>query len=446
LKIQIPSRTKWILIGLMIRIAVMPLFAHMDLLSIGSWGLLLKEKHELPPASEDGPLIYYIFAGIYTLFGAFFPETTPIQHIYSNTAYTPTFAAGPFILAEPGINIFIFVSKIPYLVVDLLMAYLLPLFASDPERATLLSKLWLLNPVSIYISYVVGQYDIIPTFIFMLALWYFKKSMIIPSILLLGLGGAIKFFPLLFVIPLALIYLKTRKFSIQIAGTVGLVLLSIVPLIILTTVLLKITPVYYLAANAAAPGPVFTGFYGNTLYFQGSNIHPIISGLLQFTTDFSFFLSTVPFNQTIYLFFFIYILLLVYVISSKHWPFAKVWKIILLFFLAYYSLTFFLPQWYLWFQPLLVLLATENPDFMKFYVGSTVLFFPTILYFDTGLTTYLVGPIFLSAVTWPGPIEVLNSLNLPATEILNIFRTFLSAALIGLALLIIRRERLLTIK
>ena len=81
------------------------------------------------------------------------------------------------------------------------------------------------NPVAIYATYMMAQFDIIPTFFAVLALFLvnFNKNLsdlkkLYLGAFLLGIGASFKIFPLLFVIPLALIgkSLKTRIITIAI--------------------------------------------------------------------------------------------------------------------------------------------------------------------------------------------------------------------------------------
>lgn len=101
-----------------------------------------------------------------------------------------------------NLNRSIFLFNMPYLVLDLLSGYLIVKLV-DNHHKEFAFALWILNPVVIYISYIFGQIDIIPTFFVILALYYAKKSIsntanssdntinfdAILSVLALGIGA-----------------------------------------------------------------------------------------------------------------------------------------------------------------------------------------------------------------------------------------------------------------
>lgn len=86
-----------------------------------------------------------------------------------------------------NLNRSIFLFKMPYLVLDLLSGYIITKLV-DNHHKEFAFALWILNPVVIYISYIFGQIDIIPTFFVILALYYARKVYPILLILLIILS------------------------------------------------------------------------------------------------------------------------------------------------------------------------------------------------------------------------------------------------------------------
>jgi hypothetical protein len=143
-----------------------------------------------------------------------------------------------------------------------------------------------------------------------------------------------------------------------------------------------------------------------------------------------------PFGDIIYIFFLVYGLLLLTIIWQDNWPLEKVWKEFLVIFLAYYAVALFLPQWFLWAQPLLVLLVLKERRFLKLYLISIPLFFVYTWYWNQSLTSNLLAPVFNQAYSWLGPIDLMNNIGLPGIQVVNIFRAFLSAVCIFIAVVI----------
>ena len=88
------------------------------------------------------------------------------------------------------------VMKLPLILFDLLAALVVILIVPIKKRE-LAAVLWLFNPFSIYAIYGFSQFDIIPTFLVLLSLFFWKKEKFLYSYAVLGLAAGIKVFPLL---------------------------------------------------------------------------------------------------------------------------------------------------------------------------------------------------------------------------------------------------------
>src|SRR3989339_103681 len=109
-------------------------------------------------------------------------------------------------LGNPQLNLLLLLMKLPYFFFDIALAFvLMGLFKTEKEKKWAFA-LWIFNPVNIYATYMIGQFDIIPTFLTVLAIsWVVRNKSLLPSAVLLGLGAGFKIFPLLFIIPLVLV-------------------------------------------------------------------------------------------------------------------------------------------------------------------------------------------------------------------------------------------------
>lgn len=368
--------------------------------------------------------------------------STVLGFLTSNTAFTPpTFQV--FSLLQPGINTFLFIAKIPYLLFDLMLGLLLMHFTDEGEKSVMVYKFWLLNPISIFVSYVMGQFDIVPLFFMMLALYLFKKGKVWCAALSLGIASAFKMFSLL-LLPFLILFFSKEGGNLT-EKTKKVLLLCMVTLIplILVLVALFFTPQYYESVNAAMPyGSEYNGFFGTTFYNRGEPGQPILRGLFVFFLDYSLNFRTQQFiPDTIYITLLLYALFLFGIACCKSLSFERVINVFLSFLLMYYAFAFFHAQWFLWAHPLLCLLILKEHDiFLKLYITLIPLFFIYTWYWDNAITTATLIPIIPKALLWSGPIAILNNFGLPAYQVINIFRSFLSAICILMSLFIIRLE------
>jgi hypothetical protein len=75
----------------------------------------------------------------------------------------------------------LFVLKIPYLVCDLLTAFILFRFFHNKENALRSCKVWLFNPITLFAFYVFGRFEAIPLFFLAAALFSAQRGRIVWS-------------------------------------------------------------------------------------------------------------------------------------------------------------------------------------------------------------------------------------------------------------------------
>jgi hypothetical protein len=342
--------------------------------------------------------------------------------------FTPATLLQNFAATQQSIRTLLFVSKMPFLIFDFATAFLILHLLNDEKKSLIALKLWILNPFSVYITYLVGQFDIIPVFFAVLALYLLKRQKLKWAILSLGISCAFKFIGLFFVPPLIIIYVKNNAtFFSKIKHAFKLFVICALPLII-TIIISLLTPVYYESANFAIPGYNLNGFFGKTLYNRGESGHPMILGSFLYIFDYSISLKTLSvLNDVIYVLPLGYFLFLLAILYWKYWTFDRMWKALLLFLLAYYSTSLFHLQWFLWIQPFFTLLiAEDHKKFLKLYLLLIPLFVIYSLYWN------------------PMVLAFIESLGLPSLKVINLFRAFFSATCIFIAFLIIK-DRLMEI-
>jgi hypothetical protein len=436
---------KWAVVGLFIRLLVAPLFASIDLMTTAWGGLLLANGNGLVLAN-DPPALFLFFGGMYKLLWPILPSSA-VATIISNTTYTPSFLHLLFRVTEPGMYAFILISKIPFFLFDFGTAFLLLKLVDDARRKLLVFKVWMLSPFAIFISYLFGQYDIIPTFFLVVSIVFLKKKNYGASFLALGVSSAFKVFGLLLFPFYLILFIRQTKTGFQkiknlfpkILKTALYLLLLVLPLFIIDfTASIRISSFYEGANMAYGIGNYdLNGFYGTTLYSRGQTGQPLFSGLILFVLDYSSKIETLQgFPDVIYVFPLLYALFVLLAFSIKHLDFEKTIALVLMLLLAYYSFTLFHAQWFLWMQPFFILaIAYFGGALKKLYLLTIPFFFLYTLLWDSLFNIQLLFAIIPQAFTWPGPIAVLNSFGLPAMEIFNVSRSIFSAVMLFTALI-----------
>lgn len=409
---------RWMIVGYIIRVALIPLFPNRDPLALMRVAFVLKERHQLIPTAYPEPITYFL-TFIYIIFDPLLPRGV-FSDFFTNTAYTPDLLSVPFRISEPGLFTYLFITKMPFLAFDLLLGFMLLYLLKDSKQSLLAFKLWMINPVTLYVSYAFGQYDIIPVFFIILSLYFLQNERMKSTMLSLGVASAFKTFGLLFALPITLFFVKRfTSLKVKVAEFLLLIAICLLPLVLSKTAA-YLTPVYYLPTNVASSQFDINGFFGHTLYLLGRPGSPSLTGLLIFGLDYSLSFKTFAlFDDVIYVFPLIYTLLLLALIFRKDMSFKTLWKAMLVFLLMYYATSLFHPQWFLYAQPLLILLVIDDRKFLKAYVPLILLYFVYIQYWS------------------PDVVVFLDSIGLHGLQFINVFRSIFSGVCIFIAALII---------
>ena len=434
LQSQSKSLLRWGLLGLIVRLIVMPLMGHPDAMIVARIGLTLGSKQQLIP-SVDPPLVFLFYSAYLKLIGPVLPSAV-VGVLTDPTQYSPEGLRIAFAMNQTGLGLFLFLLKIPLLLLDFVAAVALLWIPSQPSKGLAAYKLWMLNPVSLLVTFAVGQYDIFAVSLFLVGLALLRRERYMSSALVFGLAGAFKLVGILFLLPLAIYTIRhlggskgmIKGFSVL---TVGLLTAGVG----LSAALL--TPKFYQSANLALPLTYVDGFYQNTLYTQGATGNSILNGLFRFVVGYSASLSTPGSNDVFVLMPMSYAILLFAVATFQDWNRVSLAYAFMGFLFSYYALSLFLPQWFLWVQPLLLLWVADKAVGAKLtYIVSTAFFFVYTLKWDPGFTTNLLAPIDPKYLGMTGPYQWLMQAGLPPEQIVWAGRAVLSASLLfGIALL-----------
>lgn len=380
---------KWLLIGLVLRLVLMPFTVHPDIHALDLGAYLISQKGEwltfydflsrLEPShllvKIYGPDLFIYPPLAYFVPGVFMFFLGPLYNFSFNNLFLLDMEA-----TYQTLELFktLFLLKMPYLLFDFLLAFLLyRLFTG--KKGEMAFKLWLVNPLTLYATFSMGQIDILPTLMVVAALFLATKNKKELSVLMLGIGGAFKLFPLLF-LPIFVLVLERKLWQ-----RTKLFLIGLAPYLIVIAPYLFFSPIYRQSA------------------------------LLASQTEKMFYMR-LPLSGAEYLSIFAlgYFLLLFF---ADRWRKREeiLWKLGLVLMLLFFSVTHFHPQWFLWLTPFLIWLIVTRG---KKYLGHLIILFGCYLallfFFEPSLHFGLFTPLAPS-------LKNVGSLNNLLAGITNVF-------------------------
>lgn len=190
--------TRKIIIGASIfYVVIAPFFFHPDLKIIYSLAAQLfsgvfniyARYDAYPQLFPLGPFVYLPLA--YFVMGGFYL----LARLIAGFGFTEWLTMGNTAVGVVGIYRFILATKLPLIAVHVLSGWLLTKTVAEKNK-NLVAWLWFFNPISIYVVAMMGQIDGLAALTIIASLvWAENKPRL--AIVSLGLGAAVKAFPLL---------------------------------------------------------------------------------------------------------------------------------------------------------------------------------------------------------------------------------------------------------
>jgi len=324
------------------------------------------------------PFTYYFFGSVDFI----------LSPLYPHDLYTWLNDWGVNQNSYSNMMFFMLVLKLPYLIFDLLIGFFLYKIYKNKK----LLYLWFFNPVSIYLIYVLGNFDVVPAFLTILAFYFIKNNKQLLSYLTIGLAIALKMYPIMF-LPFLFFYDTKNIFK-----NIKYAIFSLVPLII------SIIPFIHQQS-----------FYDS---FIGS-------GLTQKILEFK--LASIP----IFPLFFVFILINYYLSKNKY----RFEIAILQTFFIFIGLVNFHPQWIMWFLPFfsIIFIQSKIKEKIFFILFFSLIFLYIILFNDNYLIWGHLIPIDSSFIDLTSPYQLIKlrtSLN-PVSLQKNIHSLLLLSGILG---------------
>ena len=274
------------------------------------------------------------------------------------------------LLGNPKMWLYLIYVKLPFIIFDIGIAILLSLIVQiiNQKKALLL---WLFNPLSIWVSSAIGQYDVYLVFFLSLSLLFIQKNKLYFAALALGVGAATKSAPFL-LLPLLL------GLSVSFKDRLIILLLSVLPYII------TVTP--YLASPSFRKDALLAPqmqkiFYANIPLSGGESILIIPS-----------------------IIFFLYA---IYFLRNRTKEDFISFSIIIL--LSIFAFTHFHIQWFLWVAPFLIIfsLSQWSKPLKWSIIGLVTSVVGMLFFFESSLQLKLLAPLFPVLENAKGLHEVL---------------------------------------
>lgn len=366
----------WIILiaGILLRIFLAFSTMHSDIQHFDLAGTVLQKGHILDfydytfqtdpkdPIRKNYPLHLFNYPpAVYFTIGSF----SVITSVFTDAAFHNDFLFNiKETLGDIRLNIHLLLLKIPYLIFDLLIAFFLYKFFSTKREKLIAFSFWMFNPINLYSTYMMGQFDIIPTFFVVAALYSVSKTSGTISLnkmifagLLLGIGGAFKIYPLLLLLPLA--FLKKDLKSIVLTVGAGILTYILIILPFLTSEGFRSTA---LVANQT-----LKSFYPQIAISGGESI--------------------ILFPLFIFFFYFVFL--------HSNLERENLWQSFFIILLIFFIFTHYHPQWFLWLTPFLIIELIRS-NFKHIVQVSLALFsfLGAVSFFEPSLSIGLFSPLF----------------------------------------------------
>ena len=305
------------------------------------------------------PLTYFTLGSFLKLESFFVPEKFFLDLMNGVTIY------------QPGLPWKLIIFKLPYLFIDISMAFVLASLFDTEKQKKWAFLLWLFNPITFYATFSMGVFDIIPAIFTVLSLVFAKKKQLGLSAVMISLGAAYKQYPL-FLLPFVVLSAKGFWNRVKVVG------FGVVPY------LLTVAP--YLSSSAFKAmvfGPKSQKmFYMEWMLSGAEGLYPYLLG---------------------------YVLLVLHAFRQRL-LINKLWKYYLGYFLVLYSVSHFHPQWFLWISPFIVIELVSN-NWRNLWLDLTIIacYVFIVFTFDNSLSIGMFAVINQNLNKFPGIDKLLSA-------------------------------------
>lgn len=381
---------KWLFIGLLIRFIFMPIALHMDLLYVYGRSSLIVYKGM--PHLMGQAFITYIHAFFLWIFKPLMPYFPNVLNYHPGQVIS--WRLFYEFVTDPNVFRTLFLLKVPYLIFDLGCAWLILAVFRDRQKGVSAFKLWMINPVVIFATYIFARYEAIAVFFILLSLYYARNNSPNRSLFSLGIGTVARLYPVI-LLPFFIIILGKNLLQ-----RLKLVVLGLLPLGVITILSRAVEQPSQLGELARAH-------------------HTDFLLRMHFSMGFLY--------DKIFIFVAIYAFLLLYVFFNTDHSFRNLWKSSLILMFFFFATCFFHPQYFMWLVPFLTLQMVEDRRFVGLFLVQLVCFAVYTFQWKRWLAGYLFMPLDASFFAQlRSPFEIIDPYY-SAPKFIGIFRSLFSA-------------------
>src|SRR3989344_3507355 len=310
--------------------------------------------------------------------------------ILSNNFLSWTASADLTAISDPHIFRYLFVLKLPFIIIEIATAYIFSLLIPFKKRASFLF-IWMFNPIALYTVSAFTNVDVFPLFFIAMSLMLYVNNKTYFSSFFLGVGAAYKFFPAL-IMPYILFSAKNWKERFYLA------IIFLIP---------------FIGSQLSAFG--IADYWKNSL-FAGAN-----RSIFTATLD-------IGHNKLLIYFVLIYVLLFFFFISSRQ----KKGVTPVYYFLALvpvFIISAFNIQWVYWILPLILFYQLYFQQEKIVLLFLHISFLGIIILSQWALHIGMLAPVAPSLWTFDRPLNKFMANN-DAIFLVNIFYTVFAACVI----------------
>ncbi|MFH0870519.1 MAG: hypothetical protein V1866_05690 [archaeon] len=319
---------------------------------------------------------------------------------------TRTYLLEKALLASPPVHLKIFLLKLPYLIFDMAILFLLPLFFEDEKKKRIAFILWIFNPVAIMDSFIFGTPDVIWIFFVVLAFYQVYRHRLFISILLILFSALFRPYSLL-LLPLFLLLMLKDK-VIGLGKKMAFISGSIIAFIL-------------------AAWLIFSRWG-----YQLAQATTRIPSAYMFTMRMGEFVD-------VYIFFLAYALV---IFAYWHWAdaeFKTLCKYSLIICLIFFAMCFFHPQWFLLITPLAIFMIIEDRTrtMGKMFALMMASLMTLLFFWGNHLTINLLAPLNRAILDVPELKDALAA-RIDITMLFGLLWTFFVAITLFICFLVAR--------
>ncbi len=305
------------------------------------------------------PLTYFTIGSFVKFSSLFVPENFFLNLMNGMSIY------------QPGLSWNLIILKLPYLLVDIGMAFALASLFDKEKQKKWAFLLWLFNPVTFYATFSMGVFDIIPAIFTVLSLYFAKQKKLPLAAVMLSIGAAYKQYPI-FLLPFIVFSAKDFREGVKVA------VCGIIPYLLTVAPFLSSSAFKYMVFGAKSQKE----FYMEWMVSGSEGLFPYLIGV---------------------------VLLYLHAYRNKT-LIPKLWKYYLGIFLLLFSVTHYHPQWFIWIAPFIVI-ELVSTEFYNLWLDLTLFacYVFIVLTFDNSLSVGMFSVLNQNLNQFPGIDKIISS-------------------------------------